>query len=102
VSEVVIALTALLEPASEFTKLAIQSLETRKVTEAVVKEWKPIVALTEKLWDYIKANPGLGIEAIGKALATPTSELTLPVRKLLAANRIRFEGERRGTKYSPM
>ena len=61
-----------------------------------------IAALTEKLWDYIKANPGLEIEAIGKALATPTSELTLPVRKLLASNRISCEGERRGTRYSPM
>jgi hypothetical protein len=61
-----------------------------------------IAALAEKLCVYVNGNPGLGIEAIGKALATPTSELTLPVRKLLATNRIRLEGERRGTKYFPM
>lgn len=59
-----------------------------------------ISALTEKLFEYIKANPNQGIEVIGKALGTPTSELNLPVKKLLASKRINFTGERRATKYS--
>jgi hypothetical protein len=58
-----------------------------------------LVKLTEKLGDYIKAHPGLRMEAIGKALATPTKDLTLPVKKLLAAKKIRVEGEKRATEY---
>ncbi len=34
----------LLEPSLEFTKLAIQNLETRNLTEKVVETWKPVVA----------------------------------------------------------
>jgi hypothetical protein len=36
-------LTRLLEPATEFTRLAIENIETRKLTQAVVDSWKPIV-----------------------------------------------------------
>jgi hypothetical protein len=60
-----------------------------------------LAKLTEKLGEHIKANPGLGMEAIGKDLSTPTSELTLPIKKLLAAKRIRFEGVKRATRYFP-
>lgn len=37
-------LTRLLEPSTEFTKLAIANVETRNFTEKVVESWKPIVA----------------------------------------------------------
>jgi predicted type IV restriction endonuclease len=42
-------LTRLLEPAPAFTKLAIEKIETRNLTQAVVETWAPIVAgaLTE-------------------------------------------------------
>jgi hypothetical protein len=60
-----------------------------------------LAALVEKLASYIKSNPGQGVEAIGKALNTATSELTLPIKKLLAAKRIRSEGQKRATRYSP-
>jgi hypothetical protein len=60
-----------------------------------------LAALVEKLGAYIKGNPGQGAEAIGKALSLPTSEMTLPIKKLLAAKRIRSEGQKRATKYFP-
>jgi len=60
-----------------------------------------LAAVVEKLAAHIKANPGQGAEAIGKALGLPTSELSLPVKKLLAAKRIRSEGQKRATKYFP-
>ena len=41
------------------------------------------------------------MEAIGKALGTPTKELNLPVKKLLSAKRIRTKGEKRATEYFP-
>lgn len=43
-------LTRLLEPAPEFTKLAIANLETRNLTSAVVESWKPIVASAINEW----------------------------------------------------
>jgi hypothetical protein len=60
-----------------------------------------IAKLTERLGSYIASNPGNGIEHIGKALNTPTSELTLPIKKLLASKKIRFEGQKRATRYYP-
>ena len=58
-----------------------------------------LAKLTEKLGEYIKAHPGLRIEPIGKALGTPTKELSLPIKKLLAAKKIRSEGQKRATEY---
>jgi hypothetical protein len=43
-------LTRLLEPASEFTKLAVANIETRNLTQAVVESWKPIVANAIQEW----------------------------------------------------
>jgi hypothetical protein len=60
-----------------------------------------LARLTEKLGEYIKAHPGLRMEAIGKALGAPTRELNLPVKKLLAAKRIRSQGHKRATEYFP-
>ena len=60
-----------------------------------------LVKLTEKLGEYIKANPGRRMESIGKALGMPTRELNLPIKKLLAAKKIRSEGHKRATEYFP-
>jgi hypothetical protein len=49
----------------------------------------------------IKKTPGSGIEAIGKAIAIPTRDLALPVRKLIAEKAIRRRGQKRATKYFP-
>lgn len=43
-------LTRLLEPSPEFTKLAIANIETRNLTQAVVENWKPIVANAIQEW----------------------------------------------------
>jgi hypothetical protein len=41
------------------------------------------------------------MEAIGKALGTPTRELNLPIKKLLAGKKIRSQGHKRATEYYP-
>jgi hypothetical protein len=43
-------LSSLLEPAPEFTKLAIANIETRNLTQAVVESWKPVVASALSEW----------------------------------------------------
>jgi hypothetical protein len=43
-------LSQLLEPASEFSKLAIANIETRNLTQAVVESWKPVVASALNEW----------------------------------------------------
>jgi hypothetical protein len=60
-----------------------------------------LAKLTDKLGDYIESHPGQRMESIGKALGVPTRELNLPVKKLLAAKRIRTEGHKRATEYFP-
>ena len=58
-------------------------------------------ALTEKLGAFIKNNPGQRIEQIAQALGTPSKELVLPVKKLIAAKQISTKGQKRSTKYFP-
>ena len=43
-------LARLLEPSTEFAKLAIANIETRNLTQAVVESWKPIVANAIQEW----------------------------------------------------
>jgi hypothetical protein len=61
-----------------------------------------LARLTEKLHEYIKANAGRRMEVITKALGTPTRDLNLPIKKLLAAKKIRAEGHKRATEYFPL
>lgn len=60
-----------------------------------------LAKLTETLGEYVKAHPGLRIEPISRALGAPTKELNLPIKKLIAANKIRSEGHKRATEYFP-
>jgi hypothetical protein len=43
-------LARLLEPAAEFTRLAIANIETRNLTATVVESWKPVVASAIGEW----------------------------------------------------
>lgn len=43
-------LSRLLEPAPEFTKLAVANLETRNLTQVVTESWKPVVAAALNEW----------------------------------------------------
>ena len=47
---------------------------------------------------YAKANAGHRLEEIGRGLKTDTANLTRPIQVLLAAGRLRTEGQKRGTK----
>jgi hypothetical protein len=58
-----------------------------------------LAKLVERLQAHIQAHPGSRMEAIAKALSTPTRDLNLPVKKLLHAKKIRVEGHKRATEY---
>ena len=70
---------------------------TRKKGEKRSKD--ELVAVTQRVWEHIRANSGQGVEQIAKELGTSTKELSLPLRKLLADKKIVSKGEKRATKY---
>src|SRR5689334_15037494 len=53
-----------------------------------------IVETKNRVHSHIKANPGQRIEQINKLLGTRTSDLSLPLKKLLSEGAIRTEGAR--------
>lgn len=62
-------------------------------------------ALIEKTQSRLHAvivqRPGRGIEGLARQLDCTTRELSLPMKKLLASELVRTEGEKRATKYYP-
>jgi hypothetical protein len=59
-----------------------------------------IARTTEELLAYVKANPGQRSEQIAMGMGVATSELVLPLRKLLAEKQLKAKGVARGTTYS--
>ncbi len=55
----------------------------------------------DRLYDFIKSNPGQRVEQINKALGTTTKDLALPIKKLITDKAVRTEGEKRATAYYP-
>jgi len=83
---------------------AAKAAVSKKAAKRSPGEKRPPAELTklvDKLHDFIKSHPGQRMEAIGKALATPTKDLNLPVKKLLGAKKIRTKGKKRATEYFP-
>lgn len=76
----------------------------KKAAPAVGQKRPPelIAKTTNLVYEHVKANPGQGIEQISKALNTPTKDLTLPIKKLIAEKKITSKGQRRATKYFPV
>lgn len=48
---------------------------------------------------FVQDNPGLRIEQINKQLGTTTTELALPIRKLVSSGDITVKGQKRSTTY---
>lgn len=60
---------------------------------------REIEALRDKLLTVISDNPGCRAEDINSALGTKTPQIAPPLRRLVAEQRVRTEGARRGTRY---
>jgi hypothetical protein len=63
-----------LEPAPEFTKLAIANIETRNLTQAVVESWKPVVASAVDEWARQRMLTAALTAPQASANQEPTSE----------------------------
>lgn len=74
---------------------------TRRRRKGQKRNPKLLAATTERLAAYIAKNPGKRIEEISKGLSTPTRDLALPAKKLLAGRKIKTRGQKRATKYYP-
>lgn len=60
-----------------------------------------IEAMAGNVVQYVKANPGKGVEQISQALGVPSRDLTLPIRKLVGTGKLSTQGHKRATKYFP-
>ncbi len=58
-----------------------------------------LAELQDKLYTFVKGNPGLRIEQINKQLGTTTKELALPIRKMIADGELKSKGNKRSTVY---
>lgn len=70
----------------------------RKGAKRTIEE---LEAMASEFLDYVTKNPGQRMEQIAKALGYSTQELTLPVKKLSNAGKVRVEGQKRATSYFP-
>ena len=92
------SLTKLLEPSTEFIRLAIGNIETRKLTETVVQSWKPVLANAIEEWTKQRmltmvlsgATQHEGLDA-GQAKKVVTTKEELDgfeiIKKMLGADR---------------
>ena len=56
---------------------------------------------TAALESHIRRTPGRRMEQLTGELGLSSRELSLPVRRLLEAGRVRTEGQKRATRYYP-
>jgi hypothetical protein len=55
--------------------------------------------LGDEIVDHISANPGQNMQEIAAHFGATPKELSLPVKRLKEAGRLRTEGQRRATRY---
>lgn len=96
----------------------LAALEGKPPVRKAREERKPVAAERERAWgkkrhpkdiertanflyQAIHGFPGERIEQIAKRMGKPTKDLKLPVKKLIAAKRIRTVGHKRARRYYP-
>lgn len=56
--------------------------------------------VTARLLEFIAKNPGQRSEQIAKATGMSTGDMVTPIKKLIAAKKIKAKGKARGTTYN--
>lgn len=81
---------------------SLASLESLRGARVRIKRRREQLAeLTERIERHVQEHPGTGVEAMGRALAVPSKDLALPIKRLLDERRLVKEGEKRSTRYFP-
>jgi hypothetical protein len=57
--------------------------------------------IEETLLSFIQKTPGKRIEEINATLGTTTADLSRPLSKLIAAKKVRRQGQKRASRYFP-
>jgi hypothetical protein len=70
-----------------------------KVRAGKRRSAEDVEAMGTALTDYVRANPGERGEQIAAALRSDVGTIRLPMKALIAARKIKTQGERRGMKY---
>ena len=75
------------------------SVGTRVRRQGGKRTSEELASMADAFLEHVASNPGQRMEQISKALGYTTTELTLPVKKLLSAGSIQVEGQKRATQY---
>ena len=71
----------------------------RKAGRRARRSSADLEATSAKVLAYVRSNAGQRLEEIGRGLRRPTAGLKRPIQVLVAAGKLRTEGQKRGTKY---
>jgi hypothetical protein len=77
------------------------ALRTGKRKKGQKRSPAELQRIEETLAAFIQKTPGKRIEEINKALGTSTSDLSRPLSKLIAAKKVRRQGQKRASRYFP-
>jgi hypothetical protein len=60
-----------------------------------------LAKVQKELASFISSKPGSRMEQIGKALGYKTSQLVLPMKKLIKGKQVKTKGQKRSRQYFP-
>lgn len=79
---------------------AVAAQARKKAGKRVRRSPRQLQAAAEKIFGYVRANPGANAEKIKKALGIASNEWSRPLALLLDAKRLVARGEKRSTTYT--
>ena len=71
----------------------------KKSGKRVRRTIEDLEAYADRIHNYVQSHPGVGVVAISKGVRLTTKDVKRPIQMLLAAKRLRTEGQKRGTTY---
>ena len=72
---------------------------TRTRPKGAKRSATEIESTARSVINWVRRNPGQGVEQIARGLNTSTKELMLPIKKLLGDKKLSSQGQKRATKY---
>ncbi|NUP14275.1 MAG: hypothetical protein HOW73_50225 [Polyangiaceae bacterium] len=73
---------------------------TKKAGKRIRRNETDLLAVENRIVDYVRANPGQGAEQIKAALQLSKKDWTLPISRLVDARKVKAKGDKRSRVYS--